>query len=629
MFDFKYQLKILPDRPGVYLMKNSLGEIIYVGKAKILKNRVRQYFQSSKNHSEKVKAMVKNIAEFEYIVTDSEMEALILECNLIKKYRPRYNILLKDDKHYPFIKVTINEDFPRIIMTRMKVKDGTKYFGPYPEVSAVYETLDLIKKIFPIRNCKMTIKEGQKKVRPCLNYYIKRCNAPCAGFVTKEEYSVIIKNVLSLLSGRNVEIINDMKRKMDKAAEELEFEKAAAYRDKISACEKILEKQKIIGSNFQDEDFINVFSDGKDSCVQIFFVRTGKIIGREHFTFDNTEGQSSEEIISEFIKEFYGGTAYIPKDIYVPCIYDAELLQDWLSMKRGSKVNIKIPQKGEKKDLLDMVFRNSKIMLEQFKLKLLSDKKNNTQVIEKLAEFLKLDDIPHRIEAYDISNIQGVDSVGSMIVFEDGKPKNSDYRRFKINSVKGANDYESMREILTRRFKHGLEEVKAIAESKISLSAGKFCVFPDLILMDGGKGQINIALEVLKEFSINIPVCGMVKDDRHNTRGIIYNNEELNLKGNSDIMHFVTRVQDEVHRFAITYHRSLRDKRVLHSVLDDIPDIGATRRKELLKNFGNIENIKKASYDELIKIPSINKKAAESIVQYFKSNAQFTVHNSQ
>ncbi|WP_234123046.1 excinuclease ABC subunit UvrC [Clostridium hydrogenum] len=621
MFDFQYQLKILPDKPGVYLMKNSLGEIIYVGKAKILKNRVRQYFQSSKNHSEKVKAMVKNIAEFEYIVTDSEMEALILECNLIKKYKPRYNILLKDDKHYPFIKVTVNEDFPRVIITRMKVKDGSKYYGPYPNVSAIYETMDLIKKIFPLRTCKMTIKEGQEKIRPCLNYQIKRCNAPCAGLISKAEYGELIKNVVSLLSGRDSAVINELKSKMAKASEELEFEKAASYRDKIRAAETVMEKQKIISNNFDDEDFINIYSDDNDSCVQIFFIRAGKIVGREHFTFENTKGQQGEEIIAEFIKEFYGGTAYIPKDIYIPGIVDNELLEQWLSMKRGSRVNLKVPQKGEKKELLDMVGRNSKIMLEQFKLKLLSDKKNNINVIEKLAELLELDEMPTRIEAYDISNIQGVDSVGSMIVFENGKAKNSDYRRFKINSVKGANDYESMREILTRRFKHGLDEVKAIANSEISLSAGKFSVFPNLILMDGGKGQVNIALEVLKEFNIDIPVCGMVKDDKHNTRGIIYNNNEIYIKGNSEIMHFITRIQDEVHRFAITYHRTLRDRRVLHSVLDDIPNVGDRRRKELLKKFQSIDNIRRASFNELLETPSINKKAAESIISYFKKNS--------
>ncbi|WP_127836639.1 excinuclease ABC subunit UvrC [Clostridium prolinivorans] len=620
MFDFEYQLKILPEKPGVYIMKNSLGEVIYVGKAKILKNRVRQYFQSSKNHSDKVKAMVKNIAEFEYIVTDSEMEALILECNLIKKYRPRYNILLKDDKHYPFIKVTINEDFPRVFMTRTHAKDGGKYFGPYTDYSAVYETLDLIKKIFPVRTCKMTIKDGEIKARPCLNYHIGLCTAPCAGLTTKEEYNKTIQNIIDLLSGKDKQITKDLRIQMEKAAENLEFEKAASYRDKIIAVEKIIEKQKIIIGNFEDEDFINIYSDETDTCAMIFFLRDGKIVGREHYMLEDTSGIESKEIVSDFIKEFYGGTAFVPKNIYVNEVEDSELLEQWLTMKRESKVYIKVPQRGEKKEILDMVFKNAKITLEQFKSKLKADKEIHKTALKELAELLDLENLPNRIEAYDISNIQGLDSVGSMIVFEDGKPKNSDYRRFKIKSVIGANDYESMREILNRRFKHGLEEVKKIKERNLELSAGKFCIFPDLILMDGGKGQVNVALEVLKELNIDIPVCGMVKDDKHNTRGLIYNNNEMIIKQNSNVMHLITRIQDEVHRFAITYHRSLRDKRILHSVLEDIPNIGEKRRKELLKKFGSIENIKNASIEELEETPSINKKAAESIFNYFNKN---------
>ncbi|AAK78488.1 excinuclease ABC subunit C [Clostridium acetobutylicum] len=618
MFDFEYQLKNLPDKPGVYIMKNSLGEVIYVGKAKILKNRVRQYFRNSKNHSEKVKAMVKNISEFEYIVTDSEIEALILECNLIKKYKPRYNILLKDDKHYPFIKVTMNEDFPRIIVTRNMVKDGSKYFGPYPDVSAVHETVDLMRRIFPIRTCKKYIKENGENIRPCLNYHIKRCNAPCAGLISKEEYGEIIKKAVGLISGKNNDIIRELKEEMEKASMNLDFEKAADLRDKMLAAQKVTEKQKIIIGNFENEDYISLYSDEKDSCVQVFFLREGKIVGREHFIVENTAGENEGDIIGEFIKEFYSGTAYVPKSIYASAGEDLNLLENWLTMKRGSKVEIKIPQKGEKKDIIEMVKRNSKITLEKFKIKLLSDKRLNENILIEMTEVIGLEEVPHRIEAYDISNIQGVDSVGSMIVFEEGKPKNSDYRRFKIKTVKGANDYDSMREILTRRFKHGLEEVNSIVNKNLSLSAGKFCVFPDLILMDGGKGQVNIALEVLKEFNIDIPVCGMVKDDRHNTRGIIYNNNEIDIKSNRKIINFVTRVQDEVHRFAITYHRSLRDKRVLHSVLDDIPYIGEKRRKALLKHFGSIENIKKATYEELMKTPSIDKKAAESIVSYFR-----------
>lgn len=620
MFDFEYQLKVLPDKPGVYLMKNTLGEVIYVGKAKVLKNRVRQYFQNSKNHSEKVKAMVKNISEFEYIVTDSEMEALILECNLIKKYRPKYNILLKDDKHYPFIKVTVNEDFPRIFITRILAKDGAKYFGPYTDVGAVYETIELIKKIFPIRTCKRLIKEDGEKIRPCLNYHIGLCNGPCGGYVSKTEYSSIVKDVIDLLSGKDKNISRNLKDEMEEASENLEFEKAAELRDKISSVKKITEKQKIITGNFEDEDFISTYSDEKDSCVQVFFLRGGKITGREHFTMENTGDIDKKEIIANFIKAFYGGTAYIPKTIYVSDSEDIELLEKWLGMKRGSKVTIKIPQKGEKKDTLNLVEKNARMTLEHFKLKFVQDKEIYKASLQQLCDILNLEDIPHRIEAYDISNIQGVDSVGTMVVFEEGRAKNSDYRRFKINSVKGSNDYDSMREILTRRFQHGFDELKGIQERKIELSSGKFSVFPDLILMDGGKGQVNVALEVLKKFDIDIPVCGMVKDDKHNTRGLIYNNEELFINMNSNVMRLVTRIQDEVHRFAITYHRSLRNKRVLHSVLEDIPDIGEKRRKELLKNFGSIENIKKATLEELMNTPSINKKAAISIIDYFGKN---------
>lgn len=617
MFDFEYQLKLLPDKPGVYLMKNSLGEVIYVGKAKILKNRVRQYFQNSKNHSEKVRVMVKNIAEFEYIVTDSEMEALILECNLIKKYKPRYNILLKDDKHYPFIKITTNEDFPRVIITRILAKDGARYFGPYADVSAVYETMELIKKIFPIRTCRLTIKDKEDVCRPCLNYHIGLCTAPCHGLISKKDYGEILKGVIDVLSGKDNILLKELNNKMEEASENLEFEKAAGFRDKILAVKRIREKQKIIMEKSSDEDFINIEDDEKDSCINVFFVRDGKIVGREHFIIENTAGEETPVVISQFVKEFYGGTAFIPKAIYLPSIEDTELLEQWLTMKKGSKVEFKIPQKGEKKDLLEMVKKNAKATLEQFKLKLIKDKAVHEETLRELSELLELEDLPHRMEAYDISNIQGVDSVGSMIVFENGKAKNSDYRRFKIKNVKGANDYDSMREILTRRFKHGLDEIKAIEERNLSFSSGKFCVFPDLILMDGGLGQVNIALEVLKSFNINVPVCGMVKDDKHNTRGIIYNNREIKIKSNSKVMNLIVRIQDEVHRFAITYHRSLRDKRILHSILEDIPNVGEKRRKELLKEFGSIENIKNASYEKLINTNSIDSKAAKSILDYF------------
>ena len=620
MFDFEYHIKNLPDKPGVYLMKNFLGEVIYVGKAKVLKNRVKSYFQKSKNHSEKVKVMVKNIAEFEYIVTDSEMEALILECNLIKKYSPKYNILLKDDKFYPFIKITVNDDYPRVFVTRRFAKDGSKYFGPYTNGSAVYETLDLIYKIFPLRNCKLVIKENGEKVRPCLNYHIKKCLGPCGGHISKEEYGKMINDIIDILSGKETYITKMLKSDMEKAAEELEFEKAASLRDKILSINAIAEKQKIFKTMEGDEDFINIEQDEKDSCIQVFFSRDGKVIGREHFIFENTANESIGEIIEDFIGSFYGGTAKIPKAIYVPQIDNFDLMEEYLTIKRGAKVWIKVPQKGQKKEMLEMVKNNARITLEKFKDKYLKDKEINRISLLELQDLLELEECPQRIEAYDISNIQGVDSVGTMIVFEEGRAKNSDYRRFKIKTVKGANDYDSMREILTRRFNHGLDEIKAIQQRDLKLSAGKFSTFPDLIMMDGGKGQVNVALEVLQSLNIDIPVCGLVKDDKHQTRGIIYNNNELIINKSSNLMQLIRRIQDEVHRFAITYHRSLRDKRTLHSVLDDIPYVGEKRRRALLVKFGSIDNIKKASMQELLETQSIDKKSAESIYNYFNGN---------
>lgn len=620
MFDFEYHLKNLPDKPGVYLMKNSLGEVIYVGKAKILKNRVKSYFQNSKNHSEKVKVLVKNIAEFEYIVTDSEMEALILECNLIKKYSPKYNILLKDDKFYPFIKITIKDDFPRVFVTRNFSRDGSKYFGPYTNGTAVYETIDLIYKIFPLRTCKLSIKENGESIRPCLNYHIKKCLGPCGGHISKDEYGKMINEIIDILSGKDTYVTKMLKTEMENAAENLEFEKAASLRDKILSIEAIVEKQKIFKTMEGDEDFINIDQDEKDSCIQVFFSRDGKILGREHFIFENTANESIAEILEEFIASFYGGTAKIPKTIFVPEINEVDLMEEYLTIKRGSKVWIKVPKKGQKKDMLEMVKNNARITLEKFKDKYLKDKEINKISLQELQNLLELDECPSRIESYDISNIQGVDSVGTMVVFEEGRAKNSDYRRFKIKTVKGANDYDSMREILTRRFNHGLEEIKAIQERNLKLSAGKFSNFPDLIMMDGGKGQVNVALEVLESLNINIPVCGLVKDDKHQTRGIVYNNDELIINRSSNLMQLIRRIQDEVHRFAITYHRSLRDKRTLHSILDDIPNVGEKRRRALLMKFGSVENIKKAKIEELLEVQSIDKKSAESIYSYFNGN---------
>ena len=564
--------------------------------------------------------MVKNISEFEYIVTDSEMEALILECNLIKKYSPKYNILLKDDKFYPFIKITIKDDYPRVFVTRNFAKDGSKYFGPYTNGAAVYETINLIYKIFPLRTCKLAIRENGEKVRPCLNYHIKKCFGPCGGHITKEEYGKMIRDIIDVLSGKETYVTKMLKDEMERAAEELEFEKAAALRDKILSIEAIVEKQKIFKTMEGDEDFINIEQDEKDSCIQVFFSRDGKIIGREHFIFENTANEGIGEIIEEFIATFYGGTAKVPKTIFVPEINELELMEEYLTIKRGSKVWIKVPQKGQKKDMLEMVKNNAQITLEKFKDKYLKDKELNRVSLLELQELLSLDEWPSRIEAYDISNIQGVDSVGTMIVFEEGRAKNSDYRRFKIKTVKGANDYDSMREILTRRFNHGLDEIKAIQQRDLKLSAGKFSTFPDLIMMDGGKGQVNIALEVLKSLNIDIPVCGLVKDDKHQTRGIVYNNKELIINRGSNLMQLIRRIQDEVHRFAITYHRSLRDKRTLHSILDDIPNVGEKRRRALLMKFGSVDNIKKATIEELLDTQAIDKKSAQSIYNYFNGN---------
>lgn len=618
MFDFEYHLKNLPEKPGVYLMKNSLGEIIYVGKAKILKNRVKSYFQKSKNHSEKVRVLVKNIAEFEYIVTDSEMEALILECNLIKKHSPRYNIALKDDKFYPFIKITVNEDYPRVFVTRNYAKDGSKYFGPYTNGTAVYETITLINKIFPLRTCRLNIKEGGEPIRPCLNYHIKKCLGPCAGYISKADYGKMIKDIMDILNGTDKTVVNQLKLNMEAASMNLEFEKAAKLRDKILAIEAIIEKQKIFKTMEGDEDFINIYQDEKDSCVQIFFSRDGKITGREHFIFENTVDDNIGEVLADFITSFYGSTAKVPRYIYAPEILDLELIEEFLTIKRGAKVWIKVPQKGQKKELLEMVKNNAKITLEKFKDKFLKDKEINNISLNELRDLLDLDEVPFRIEAYDISNIQGVDSVGTMVAFEEGRAKNSDYRRFRIKSVKGANDYDSMREILERRFKRGLDEIKLIQDKNLKFSSSKFTNFPDLIMMDGGKGQVNVALQVLDSLNISIPVCGLVKDDKHQTRGIIYNNEELIINRGSNLMQLIRRIQDEVHRFAITYHRSLRDKRTLHSILEDIPNVGEKRRRELLMKFGSVDNIKTATIEELLNTPSINKKAAESIVEYFR-----------
>ncbi|MBO1265933.1 excinuclease ABC subunit UvrC [Proteiniclasticum sp. SCR006] len=622
MFDLEYQLSILPDNPGVYLMKNSLGEIIYVGKAKNLKKRVKSYFQNTKNHSEKTRVMVSKVAEFEYIITDSEMEALILEMNLIKKHSPRYNVLLKDDKHFPFIKITTNEDFPRVYMTRTYARDGNRYFGPYTDVNAVHETLDTIKKIYPIRTCRRVILEFGEPTKPCLNYHLGLCKAPCAGYISKAEYGLMIEDIINLLEGRDVKIRKSLKEEMLEASEALDFERAAHLRDKLFAIDKTLQKQKVFTRRLDDEDYIGIHKDEEDVSVQVFNVRDGKLTGREHYILKGFAQEEEEKILTDFIKSYYSGTAFVPKTIYSRVEVRDEVLADWLTMRRGKSVALHTPKRGDKLNMLGLAESNAKATIDQFKQKILSEYETSSLALSQLASTLELDDLPERIEAFDISNIQGVDSVGTMVVYEKNRFKRSDYRRFKIRTVKGANDYDSMREILTRRFKRGLSEVREIQERKLDYTGGKFSIFPDLIIMDGGKGQVNIALEVLRELDIEIPVMGLVKDDYHRTRGIIYMNREYGLRELKEARNLLTKIQDEVHRFAITYHRTLRDKKTLHSILEDIPRVGATRRKNLMLKFGSIDAIREASVEMLQETPSIDRQTAESIYTYFHGNGE-------
>ena len=607
LFNIDEELKKLPDKPGVYIMKDKTGEIIYVGKAISLKRRVRQYFGSRKNNPPKVNAMIKHIHEFEYIIVDTEIEALILEANLIKKHRPKYNILLRDDKQYPYIKVTTNEKYPRVIKTRNIIKDGAKYFGPYPSVYAVNDTLDIIRKLYPIRTCNRDLSKDLGKTRPCLNYYIGKCLGPCQGNVDEKLYMEMIDEILMFLSGKEDSLIEKIEKKMERASKNMDYENAARYRDQINSLNIIQEKQKIVSSNITDQDIIGMARGIDEVCIQVFFIRSGKIIGREHFIISDTFNEERSEILNSFIKQFYLGTAYIPKEIFIEEeIRDMETISQWLSEKRGSKVNIKVPKRGEKSQLMDMVKSNAMNMLEQYGDKFLRKQRQNEQALRQIQDALKLEEMPQRVEAYDISNIAGVSPVGSMVVFENGEPKKSDYRRFKIKTVNTPDDYKSMEEILYRRFTRALEETKG------------FSIFPDLIMIDGGKGQVNIALNVLKKLNLDIPVCGLVKDDFHKTRGIIYNNEEINLEEDSLGYRLIYKIQEEAHRFAINYHRSLRSKKMFKSELDDIKGIGEKRKKALLKHFHSIDNIKKASVEELAGVESMNIKAAEDLYNHFK-----------
>ncbi len=620
MFNINEQLKKLPASPGVYLMKDNTGDIIYVGKASSLKNRVRQYFQSSKNQHPKVSAMVAHIEEFEYIITDSEVEALILESNLIKKYRPKYNILLRDDKQYPYIKVTLGENYPRVLKTRRIIRDKSKYFGPYINVGAVNQTIDLLKKFYPLRTCNKALDKANE--RPCLNYHIGQCLGPCSGNVSKDDYMAMIQEIILFLSGKDHELTEKIEEKMKKSALEMNFEKAAEYRDQINSIKSIMEKQKIVLGSDIDQDLMAMARDKNNACVMVFFVRSGKLMGREHFMVSASEKEDRGEIMTSFIKQFYSGTALVPKEILLNETINEEdksLIEEWLSAKKENKVWIKHPIKGEKKALLEMVYKNAVEVMEQLSEKLLYDRERSEGAIESLGKFLQLPNPPFRIEAFDISNTQGVHSVASMVVFENGRAKNSDYRRFKIKTIEGPNDYGSIQEVIYRRFKKGIEENENIKKNKMFEEIGKFSKFPDMLLIDGGLGHVNAALEVLVALNLKIPVAGMVKDDRHRTKDLIYEGNELNIQRNPNVFRLVARIQDEAHRFALAYHKSLRGKTVAESVLDEIPGIGKIRRIELLKHFKSVDRIKKATVEELCEVESMNKRAAEQIKEYFKS----------
>jgi len=605
MFNIQEELKNLPDNPGVYQMKNAFGEIIYVGKAKNLKKRVRQYFRS-KNHIPKIQAMIKNIYEFEYIITDNEVEALILEANYIKKYRPKYNTLLRDDKQYPYIKISVQEKYPRIYKVREVKKDGAKYFGPYPSAYAVNEIIDIIGNLYKLRKCSLKLDGTKKCQRPCMYYHINRCTAPCTGNVDIKEYSEEVGKATAFLTGGD-DIIKSLNGKMIEASENMEYEEAAKYRDQIKALEVISEKQKVVSQAGIDQDVIGSALGIEEACIQIFFIRNGKIIGSEHYLLMNIENETREQIISSFLTQFYTGTVYVPKEIYIETdIEDMDVFEKLLSEKRGNKVTLKVPVKGEKSMLIKMTKKNALEILEKGSQRIKKNIDESMEAIEELKNILNLDEVPERIEAYDISNIQGVQSVGSMVVFEKGIPNKSNYRRFRIKTVEGPNDYKSMEEVLERRINRGLGDGKQ-----------GFNKMPDLILIDGGKGQTNIAEEVIINFGLSIPVCGMIKDDRHTTKGLIFQNKEIELRKADIVYKLIYRIQEEAHRFAIEYHRNLRDKTLFKSELDNIENIGEKRKINLLKKFGSVENIKTKSVYELSSVPGMNTKAAESVYKYF------------
>ena len=612
MFLIEEELKKLPGKPGVYIMHGEKDEIIYVGKAVSLKNRVRQYFQSSRNKGAKIEQMVTHITRFEYIVTDSELEALVLECNLIKEHRPKYNTMLKDDKTYPFIKVTVNEPYPRVLFSRTMKKDKAKYFGPYTSSTAVKDVIELVRKIYMVRSCNRNLPRDCGKDRPCLYYHMKQCTAPCQGNVSEEAYKQNIGQVLHFLNGNYKETIDQLTEKMMAASEEMRFEDAAGYRDLINSIRRIGERQKITTYGEEDRDIIAVAMDESEdlreqgAVVQVFFMRGGRLIGRDHFFLRVARGDTKAQVLSSFLKQFYAGTPFIPAEIMMQTeIEDGEIIEDWLTARRKQRVHIRVPKKGTKEKLVELAKENAWMVLSKDRERIKREEGRTIGAVKEIEDWLGLKDIV-RMEAYDISNISGFESVGSMVVYEKGKPKRSDYRKFKIKWVQGPNDYASMEEVLTRRFTH---------ESKGEYDS--FSILPDLILMDGGRGQVNIARKVLGELGIDIPVCGMVKDDNHRTRGVYFNNVEIPIDTSGEGFHLVTRIQDEAHRFAIEYHRSLRSKEQVHSVLDDIPGIGETRRKALMRRFRSVENIRDASVEELSQTESMNVQSAEAVYQFF------------
>lgn len=614
MLDLRERLDKLPDKPGVYIMKNELDEIIYVGKAKSLRKRVRQYFGSYGKSSKKVASMVSKIHDFEYIIVENEVESLVLESNLIKDNLPKYNILLRDDKQYPYIKVKVNERFPRVMKTRRILKDGAKYFGPYPDVFAVNESIETFERLYPLRTCNLNLENVEEKnYRPCLNYYIGKCMGPCIGNVKDEDYKVMVDEVLSFLSSSDNKLIDKLHEKMMDYSRNLDYENAADIRDRIKNLEYLKERQLISDPEARDDkDIIALAKRIDEVLIQIFFFRNGKIIGREHYMIRDYYNDSYEEIFSSFLKQFYIGASYIPKEIIIEeKPMDIKVLEDWLSEKRGNKVTITVPVKGDKKELVRMVKRNALDMIEKYGDKYKKRAESNKLALEEIKDLIGLNERPRRIEAYDISNISGVESVGSMVVFEDGDAKKSDYRKFRIKSVIGPDDYSSLKEVIERRFKRGVEEKK---EDKNS----SFSNFPDLIMMDGGKGQVNAAKEILDKLKLNIEICGLVKDDFHRTRGIIYKNEEFNVDLNSRAYKMIYKIQEEAHRFAINYHRNLRSKTMFKSELDDIKLIGPKRKENLLKHFKSIYKIKKASIKELMEVESMNEKSAESLYEHFR-----------